>query len=326
MKALLTHLADFPANGRFHTWQIQQIEGGANNKLYRATNDEQDLAQDWVVKFTIRDQRRRAWREYHALLALHKAGLMLAPQPLLLDETSFSQPVVVQTWVDGEVTAVPPRTDAEWEALVQHYIAIHQLTPDKSAVELQPAVLNFNGTESAFRQIEAQITAVPADHSPPILNKLCHHLMAMAPSLPPASSLALCRVDPNSLNFVRRSPRWLSVDWENSGWGDPTCELADLLAHPKYLNVAAERQAWVLRRYGELCGMETAVQRSQLYYTFHLVWWVARASRMLYETPRDLDQRLAPPAPGWKQHLERLLQRYIELAETAVFQNHHFSI
>ena len=61
----------------WHTWLINPIMGGANNLVYRVSNNTVDLA----VKFTIKDSRNRASREYHALLALQQANLAIAPAP-----------------------------------------------------------------------------------------------------------------------------------------------------------------------------------------------------------------------------------------------------
>lgn len=95
---------------RWHGNQITPIRGGLNNLLYRVTNASADL----VVKFAICDERNRAGREYAALLALRQAGLAIAPEPLLLDRNSHALPVVVQTWLEGDVSGTPPRADAEW--------------------------------------------------------------------------------------------------------------------------------------------------------------------------------------------------------------------
>ena len=84
---LLDYLSqgNHPPNFEWQTWRITQIAGGANNLLYRAAGPGGDFA----VKFTIRDQRDRAGREYNALLALHQAQLPLAPKPILLDQERY---------------------------------------------------------------------------------------------------------------------------------------------------------------------------------------------------------------------------------------------
>jgi len=122
VRPLLEYLASgvHQADGQWEGWQITRIVGGFNNLLYQATGSWGDLA----IKFSIRDKRDRASREYSALLALHQAGLSIAPKPILLDRTSYTQPVVVQSWLEGEVVATLPDTGAEWASLLQHFAII----------------------------------------------------------------------------------------------------------------------------------------------------------------------------------------------------------
>ncbi|HYN88439.1 MAG TPA: phosphotransferase, partial [Ardenticatenaceae bacterium] len=84
-------------------WRIETIHGGTNNRLYRTTNP----FGSFVVKFTIRDSRNRAGREYNALLALQQVAPSIAPRPVFLDTDSYAQPVVVQTWLEGAVSTTP---------------------------------------------------------------------------------------------------------------------------------------------------------------------------------------------------------------------------
>lgn len=97
-------------------WVIQPLTGGVNNRLFRVTGELGDL----VVKYTIRDERDRAGREYAALNALHQAGGTLVPRAVWLDRHSFKLPVVVQTWLEGETLTSPPQSQMDWQALVDH--------------------------------------------------------------------------------------------------------------------------------------------------------------------------------------------------------------
>lgn len=320
LSPLLTHLAAFPANGRFHKWHYERMGGSANNVLYRATSPQSDVA----VKFTIADARRRAWREFQALKALPAAGLTLAPTPLRLDETTYAQPVVVQSWLDGEVTAAPPQTDADWQQLVAHYAALTAVTPQTSPVALADAIHNFRSPAHALKQIEQQLTAVPPNHQPDPVRQLIDTAQR---HFPPATNrqplfanipITLCRVDPNTLNFVRRPDGWRSVDWENSGWGDPAFEMADLMAHPKYTAVPPERWQWLKHTYQQLTGDKTAVTRIDAYYPLMLVWWVARFTRALYEVPRGQDQRLAPRRADWQENAITQRDHYLARAKDAL--------
>lgn len=308
---LIEYLNTRPANGRFQDWTIQQISGGANNLLYRVTNQETD----WAVKFTIQDARRRAVREYNALLALQQARLTIAPMPIWLDE---SRSVVVQSWVAGTVTADPPQTESEWEHLVRHYATIHTLEPQNTQVAIEPAVLNFSSIPSAYAGIQAHLAAIPPQHRPSILQKLLPRLLAQAPTALPPCPLALCRVDANLLNFLRRPDGWYSVDWENSGWGDPAFEITDVMCHPRYESVSDEQWEWVAALYGQISRDKTAVSRIYAYYPFMLVWWVAKFGRMLYEIPRGKDERLVTRPTNWQTDLENKLERYTQKAARVI--------
>lgn len=310
MDELVAFLADSPADGAWCGWQIARINGSANNILYRATGHGHDLA----VKFTIRDERRRAWREFQALTALQEAGLSIAPKPVLLDETQFAQPVVVQSWIEGEVTAVPPQTDAEWNLLIAHYATLATITPQSTTVELPEAFTNFTSVQHGLDMIHMQLQLLPESHWPPILHQLLVAVEARASQIKPEneSILGLCRVDSNILNFVRCGERWRSVDWEYSGWGDPAFEIVDLMCHPAYLDVPQSRWQWVMQRYAEKAGDETAVFRIQSTYPLYLVFWVIRLARYLYEVPRGKDERLVQRPDNWQNDIEQKLSMYEE--------------
>ncbi|MBK8903950.1 MAG: aminoglycoside phosphotransferase family protein [Anaerolineaceae bacterium] len=313
MQPLLDHLATWPPDGRCQSYTYQQIHGGANNILYKVSGDVGDFA----VKFTLRDGRRRAWREFQALKALQALDLHLAPQPIWLDEDRYAQPVVVQTWLEGEVTAVPPETDEAWRLLVAHYAALAQVMPANSEMELETAVINFHSVISGVEHIQKQCAAIPLHARSDELIQLVQAASRLSLKLPPAR-LALCRVDANTLNFVRRSGSWASVDWENSGWGDPTFEMVDLMTHPQYAAVPAERWEWVTQVYADLVGDQAAAVRIRTYYPLMLIWWVARLARMLYEVPLGRDDRLVARDPNWQQAAEEKMARYTNLAFQAI--------
>ncbi len=140
LEALVSYLAvTRPSEG--HAWQgwcITPITGGANNLLYRVRNGNSDQ----VVKFTVRDTRSKALREYWALAALWRAGLRLAPEAVWVDPDRYAQPVVVQTWLEGAVLTAPPATKDDRSALLDHYCRIHSFTPDQTEIELAGAVIN----------------------------------------------------------------------------------------------------------------------------------------------------------------------------------------
>jgi hypothetical protein len=113
------HVPDLDAEApqspcRHAGWRIAPVAGGANNLLYRATS----AAAEYAVKFTVRDERDRAGREYAALSLLEQAGLQIAPRAIALERERYRQPVVVQSWLDGAVLTGPPDCTADWQALL----------------------------------------------------------------------------------------------------------------------------------------------------------------------------------------------------------------
>jgi aminoglycoside phosphotransferase (APT) family kinase protein len=311
--ALLDHLnadATVPSH-TWREWSITPISGGANNLLYRATSPSDDLA----IKFTVRDDRDRAGREFAALSALHRAGLHIAPQAVWLDQHRYRQPVVVQTWLEGEVLTKPPQSATDWESLLQHYCALHTLTPMRAGPSLAEASLNVASGALGKTLVHQQVQRLPSTAQPPSLQALLRRLDAWTSPAWPTSPRALCRVDGNWRNFIRQGKGLASVDWENSGWGDPAFEIADLMTHPAYADIADAPWDWLSTVYGERVGDQTATLRIQTYYTIMRVWWVVRWARYLYEVPRGLDARLVARPPTWQSETERRYEQYVTRAE-----------
>jgi aminoglycoside phosphotransferase (APT) family kinase protein len=313
---LLDHLGRSTAavDGQWREWRIARVAGAGNNLIFRASSATHDLA----IKFTIRDPRDRAGREYNALLALRQAGLMIAPVPLWLDRDSYAQPVIVQSWLEGTVLRAPPAGDGEWQRLLDHYLSIHTLTPAVCSITLLPAAMNMTSAADGLDRIRQQLAIIPVAEQPPALHELTRY--AEAARLPdwPAPPLALCRTDPNTLNFVRRPSAWASVDWENAGWGDPAFEIADLATHPAYADVPPERSEWLIDSYSAQCGDPYAATRMRVYRTLMLIWWVARLARTLYEVPRGGDQRLIARPDGWLDEMRAKYAGYLALARSAL--------
>lgn len=281
--------------------------------LYRASSDHADLA----IKFTIRDERDRAGREYAALQALRQADLHLAPQSLLLDRERYPQPVVVQTWLAGTVLDAPPDSDEDWESLLEHLGAVHIVKPE-SVTPLLPVVLTMRSASEGRARIQENIDRLPPDQRPVSLLKLLIRLDRATFPTWPATRPRLCRGDCNCRNFLRRPGGWASVDWEYSGWGDPAFEVADLLCAPSFLKVTPDRREWAIRQYSMRSADPTIALRIQTYYGLMLVWWVARLARSRYEIPLGRDQRLAARSPNWQAENAMTYERYLQRAWNAL--------
>jgi aminoglycoside phosphotransferase (APT) family kinase protein len=313
VRPLLDHLArgeDQP-DGRWQDWQIRRIGGGRNNLLYRATGPQGDL----VCKFTVLDGKDRTGREYGALVALREAGLRIAPAPILQDRSSYAQPVVVQTWLEGEVSAAPPATEAEWLKLLQHLALVHRVRPEGTAVYLRWATINACTVKEGRERVREQAARLPAEVRPTPLQALLRRFEAFGFAEWLSAPVRLCRLDNNVTNYIRRPGLWASVDWEYSGWGDPAFDVANLITHVAYLEVPASRWGWIAEAYQGLVEDATASQRIGVYCQILVVWWVARLTRYLYEIPRGLDQRLVDWPVGWEADIEAKYEHYLHLAE-----------
>ncbi|GAB4111863.1 MAG: hypothetical protein Fur005_38970 [Roseiflexaceae bacterium] len=314
---LLSYLQTLPAQSDWpHVWagwRIERIVGGMNNLVYRATADDTDLA----IKFTRRDARDRAGREYMALQLLADLAVDLAPRPLLIERERYAQPVIVQQWLAGEVHAAPPADDAEWLALITFYAALHTATAGHTE-HVPPAVVNIGRVAQGRTMIAEQIDMLPAAAQPADLLELQQRLMAIDIPEPPGLRTALCRVDSNILNFIRRPTSWASVDWENSGWGEPAFEIVDLMTHPAYLEVPAARWDALIDQYTKLSADRHAPEKIATFLPLMLIWWVARNARSLYELPRGLDQRLSGDSDAMLLNIRQNQQHYLQRAHQAL--------
>lgn len=316
--ALIAYLDRHPVVGiqTWRDWQITPIQGGANNLLYRVAHP----TGNYAVKFTIRDDRDRAGREYAALTAIADVGAPIAPRAVLLDQVHYRQPVVVQTWLDGITPTAPPATAEAWEKLLDLYCQIHAITPQRTAVALPAATLNANSGAAGTTLIAQHLARIPAHERPRSLRAICAWLEQWAPPQWPAPPRALCHVDSNWRNFIYRADGWAAVDWENSGWGDPAFEWAELITHPAYADVCDAPWERLILTYAERMDDRTAVQRIAVYTAIMRIWWVVRWARYLYEAPRGLDVRLADRPPTWLADARAGYERSLAQAEQAIGQ------
>lgn len=311
MNDIATLLTSLDQGSTAPGWDVRQVTGGANGLVYYARNGDTEVA----VKFSIDDERDRAGREYDALTVLQNTGLDLAPRPLLLERHRYRQPVVVQSWLAGVVSAAPPDTDETWIKLLEHYAALARVRPEHTQFNLKRTVLNASSFEAAKALVSQQLQRLPESAYPEGLQKIVLPLLTKTIPAWPEPPVTLCRGDSNLTNFVRRAEGWGSLDWEYGGWGDPAFEMADLVTHPAYAQVMPERWPWVVAHYAELTQDACAPERIRTYVLVLSVWWTIRFARYLYEVPRGLDPRLVAFPEGWLAEAERKYCKYVELAQ-----------
>jgi Ser/Thr protein kinase RdoA (MazF antagonist) len=310
--ALLDILASHPPHGRWQSWQFERVAGGHNNLLYHAWSDSADLA----VKFARRDERDRAGREFAALALLSRRGLELGPAPVLLECERYALPLVVQSWQPGERLSGPPATEQGWGGLLAHYAAIHTVAYARADQQIKPAVLNFACASDGCERVAGAIARMPDEAWSAELRELrARFERRLWPEWPPPR-MVLCRVDPNPTNFVFQGEHCWSVDWENSGWGDPAFEIGDLLAHPAMLDVPGERRRWVAARYAELSGVSSDALRAWAYFCLMVCDWAFFFARKAFEyrDGRRNASRLVDRPESWYTGLPDQRDAYVRLA------------
>ena len=285
-----------------------------NGRVFRASGTEGDVA----VKFTVRDSRDRAGREWAALTLLAENSGTLAPRPLLLERDRYPQQVIVQSWLDGESSDSPPADDTAWESLCRHLLQIHSFPKGPGRPDIRPVVLYVTSASDALRAIRYQHSCLPPTEWPQAVNGLVDQALSIPWPRWPRPPLHLCRGDPNIRNFTRRPLSWASVDWEYSGWGDPAFEIADFLVHAAHIEWP-HRQA---RRLVDLyCARsdDTAIrERIAVYEMLMLIWWMLRLGRLLPEARSGADKRLAARPQSWYEERLVLQKLYRQLAAAAL--------
>lgn len=275
---LLDTLFHAPSSPAFEWqgWYVERVTGGRNNLLFHATRNEQDIA----VKFTRRDARDRAGREFNSLSVLSTLGLAIAPLPVLLDRDRFPLPVIVQTWMKGEASAKAPANREDWTHLLEHYAVVHTIAPDYVHRSVAHAVMDFSSAQEAVRYVLGEIGAISEHQRPAELVALARRLeLANLPAWH-EPEITLGRCDPFIANFIRRPAAWASVDWENSGWCDPAFEIGDLMTHPCYRTISEDTWEWYVEAAADCHPGDTNfVERVRTYRTIMQVRWAGVFAR-----------------------------------------------
>jgi aminoglycoside phosphotransferase (APT) family kinase protein len=304
------------------------VGGGANNALYRI----EVHGQRYACKLCVADERRRAAREYGALRLLYVAGLDIAPEPLLLDESStvVGYPAVIYRWVPG-VSLGPSLTAQQWAALLDSFHRIHALQArDFEDAGLLDAWFHWFDVGPYLDEMQALL----AQHGPwlavaaPQGQTLCDRLAWLVESCREAVaaaavdlaresvSLRLCHVDPNLANALWHTDgqlRW--VDWEYSGWGDPALNLAELRWHAASSGLSEAQHAWFRAHYCRPADDPGFEARLTVWDRILAVSWTLLILRALWSRHNGPDRvRLTRPTADVAELHARLV-RFVERAE-----------
>jgi len=307
--------------------KVRRVYGGANNALYRVDAD----GQSYAVKLCAPDDRRRAAHEYAALRLLRRAGLDIAPEGLLLDESCavIPFPAVIYRWLPG----TPPGklTAIHLAALGETYRAMHSLRasdfPDLDVPDAWFHWFDFAPYLAELRQFMDEYTpwlagALPdgaalrdrlarlADGCADTL--LASRVVVSRDSVP----LRLCRVDPNLGNAIWCDDgklRW--IDWEYSGWGDPALDLADLRWHGALERLSEPRHAWLRMNYGRPANDPSFEERLALWDLLLATRWPFLVLRWMWSQANGPDRVRLSRVEEDPGELAARLARFIERAE-----------
>jgi thiamine kinase-like enzyme len=275
-------------------WRITRISGGMNGLVYRA---ERESGAPLAVKICQRDERNRAGREYASMRAMDAAGLSVAPKVLYLAPEPAGLPgaAVISEWLAGDVLeAYPaPGDHGRWVAVLESLAQVHSLTPEDSSVRLSDAALCVLEPEDILREIHLQMGRLPSVPDGKIGNLERRQLEHLAKIVEQQTPLLrweypvqrrMIHCDPNARNMIEFEGTIRLVDWENSGWGDPAFDIADLCANPMFgMVLPAAHHAWMREEHSRLLDDPTLPERAAVYTRLLHVWWVMRNGRYLVE-------------------------------------------
>jgi aminoglycoside phosphotransferase (APT) family kinase protein len=157
--------------------------------------------------------RTVAEKEYHLLVALHRAGLAV-PEPLWFEPArSDAAPSLVLDWVDGSTEVTGEELAAALDQMADFLVRLHGLDPGALDVELEPVEDPVAGV----------IPLLPAsDAGRAALGRLTGDHVT-----PDPARLVLLHGDFWPGNVIWQQGRLRAViDWEDAALGDPLADLA----------------------------------------------------------------------------------------------------
>jgi len=265
-------------------WHLKRIYGGMNGIIYRADNS--TASSPIAIKMRKRGERYRALREFNALKLLDDLSIPIAPKPIALypDRPLLEGDVVISNWVEGDV--LHNLSDAPfhlWENILTTFSKFHAIQHTNHHPILE-SVSQTRSTENVLIDIEARYAQLPEGQwgqitKNDIRNIIDEYKKNRPPNLPPATYISLITCDANPNNMIYHHGNITLIDWENSGWGDPASDIADLLIRPNCATLPDDMKQKIIRRYAQMMNLPELEARIIAYEYPMLIVWLILSSR-----------------------------------------------
>lgn len=270
-------------------WHLKRVYGGMNGIIYRADNS--TTSSPIAIKMRKRGERLRAVREFNALKLLSDLSIPIAPKPFALytDISSLEGDVVISDWVEGDV--LHDLSDAPfslWENILTTFSKFHAIQHTNLHPILE-SVSKTRSTEDVLIDIEARYAQLPEGQLGQITKNdirkiIDDYTKNRLQNLPPATYISLITCDANPNNMIHHHGHITLIDWENSGWGDPASDIADLLIRPNCATLSDDMKQKIIRRYAQIMNLPELEERIMAYEYPMLIVWLILSSRGFGDT------------------------------------------
>ena len=271
---------DGEGSARANGWEVEEVTRGSNGIVFRVRSDAEDLA----AKVSQLDERDRAGRELAAFELLARRRVAVAPEPKGVVRSPDGVPVAVlfAGWRSGAPVKKPPEPEAPvWRPILEAYAAVHRVELDGTA--LRPAMLGVD-VQQVVEDMRARARLNGDTASEPLIDAAAGSL---EPTLSTSRARRLVHCDANLANVLLDGERTTIVDWENSGWGDPCFDVANIVMTPQLADRSLAEWEPLFVAHAELLGDAALADRTRAHARLMAAWWVVRLRQELTApTPR----------------------------------------
>ncbi len=266
-----------------------RVDGGANNQVYKITDDD---GRQYALKYYINginDMRDRLGAEYSALQFLSENGITSVPSPLAVDRGNN---LALYEWIDGE--SILSVSDSDMAAAVDFLRTLHGLRSATGADELPFASETCLSPAELVRQIIHRLDVLEqVAESASRLDDLINN--RIGPCLKHAISRAKMFCDAAHRNFADElepayrtfSPadfgfhnalrladrRIIFFDFEYFGWDEPAKLTSEFVLHPG-MSLSEEQKRCFIAETEQLFGADPNYkQRVRALFPLYALRW-----------------------------------------------------